>query len=564
MLSNDAPLTRTSETTHPDPRVGIPTAGPQSVFVGPFGPRRIIYADFTASGRSLPLIEQALERVVLPFYGNTHSEASRTGMETTRIREAARIAVRRAVNAGDQHAVIFCGAGSTAAINKLVRMMGLALPSGQRARDAALAAIPEPQRPLVIVGPFEHHSNELPWRESLATLVRLPLDAEGRPCIQTLSQELARHAERPQRIVALSAASNVTGVLTDLAAAACITHEHCGKLCVDFAAGAPYLPIHMCGTGSGDHIDAAFFSPHKFLGGPGASGVLVADRALCVRDTPTAPGGGTVRFVTRRQHRYLDDLEQREEAGTPAILGDIRAGLVMQLKSDIGLEAIHAAERRAVARARELWQAEPGLELLGPASTDRLAIFSFNVRSGNRMLHHAYVVRLLNDLFGIQARAGCSCAGPYGHDLLDIDEDSSVRYQAQIEAGCELVKPGWVRLGLHYTFDDATVDSILEALRFVARRGKDLLPFYVPDPASGRWDFGGEMPAPVDRWEALCSAWRGGTSALPGELNAPAFDACLREAYRLADVGAMMAGGPPVRLPPEAEALRWFWLPGER
>ncbi len=528
------------------------------VFQGPFGPRRLIYADFTASGRTLPAVERAFAQAVLPFYGNTHSEASYTGARTTRLREQARLAVRRAVNAGPRHAVIFCGAGATGAVNKLVAMLGLAMPADERWRDLLRREVEEADRPVVFVGPYEHHSNELPWRESLATVVRLPLDAEGRPCLTALAQGLEEYAHRPQRFVTLSAASNVTGAITDLPAAARLVHRHGGRLFVDFAAGAPYLPVDMCGSGDGDHLDAAFLSPHKFLGGPGASGLLVVDRELHVSAAPTAPGGGTVRYVARTCHRYLPEIEHIEEAGTPNILGDIRAGLALQLKADIGTAAIHAAEQRAIAWARERWSAEPGIELLGPAE-NRLGIFSFNIRSGNRLLHHGFVVRLLNDLFGIQARGGCSCAGPYGHDLLKISDALSARYQAVIEAGHELLKPGWVRLGLHYTMDDATLDAIIEAVAFVARRGKDFLPLYTTALASGQW-LPVDQPAVPDEWQELCSAVYG--QAPPDVAGAPDWGACLRAAEQLADTAAARRT-PPMALPKDVDELRWFWLPGE-
>lgn len=533
-------------------------AAPEVTFEGPFGTRRMIYADFTASGRSLPAVERAIERVVLPFYGNTHSEASDTGRRTTRLREAARRAVRRSVGATDRHAVIFCGSGATGAVNKLVAMLGLTMPANQRMREILLGSIPESERPVVLVGPYEHHSNELPWRESLATVVRLPLDGKGRPCLATLERLLVEYAERPQRFVTLSAASNVTGVITDLGAAARLVHRHGGRLFVDFAAAGPYIPIDMTGTGDGDHLDAIFLSPHKFVGGPGASGLLVVDRNLHSGRGPTLPGGGTVRFVTPTTHCYLSDIEHIEEAGTPDILGDIRAGLVLQIKADIGTEAIHAAERRAVDLVRTRWQTEPGVELLGPLE-NRLAIFSFNLRNGNRLLHHGFVVRLLNDLFGIQARGGCSCAGPYGHELLGIGESLSARYQALIESGYELLKPGWVRLGLHYTMDEATVEAILEAVTYIARRGREFLPLYTPELSTGRWTPVAE-PGPADEWAELCRAL--GRMPVAASGAPPDFETCRREADRIADEARTLTCTPP-RLPAAAEELRWFWLPGE-
>lgn len=536
--------------------------GVEPVFANPFGPRRIVYADFTASGRSLPAIERAVQEQVLPTYGNTHTDASHTGATTTRLRERARAAIRRGVNAGDEHAVIFTGSGTTAAVNKLVAMLGLAGPSGDRERELLLQAIPPAERPVVFVGPFEHHSNELPWREALVTVVRLPLDETGHISLKSLSRGLDEYAGRQHRYVAISAASNVTGVITEVAAAARMAHEHGARVFVDYAAAGPYLPIDMRGTGNGDHLDAVYFSPHKFLGGPGASGVLVCDRALHRISRPTMPGGGTVKYVTPTRQKYLADVELQEEAGTPAITGDIRAGLVMQLKSDIGTEAIREAEHAAVERAFHRWTDEPAIDILGPLTATRLPIFSFNIHSGDRLLHHNFVVRLLNDLFGIQARGGCSCAGPYGHELLSISADQSAAYLNLIDQGFELFKPGWVRLGLHFTMPEPTQAFLLEAVAFIARHGASFLSAYTPDLRTGLWSTVDERPAPSndDAWQRLC-AWRGPSAPSPPR-RAPDFAECLLRAETLAhSVAPSLASPPP--LSQALDCLRWFRMPGD-
>ncbi len=474
------------------------TIGGDTMIPGPFGPRPLIYADHTASGRSLDFIEQAIVTGVLPLYANTHSETSFTGAQTTRFREEARATIRQAVGADQRHAVIFTGSGATAAINKLASVIGLRGPAATAPRDA-----------VVFVGPYEHHSNELVWRESPAKLVRIPLDDDGRLCLATLEAELKNHAGAGLRIGSFSAASNVTGVCTDIRALGRVLHAHGAWFFADYAAGGPYLDIDMAESAPGaqDHCDAIFVSPHKFIGGPGASGVLVADRRLFTNAIPSVPGGGTVSFVSASRQHYITDIEHREEAGTPAILGDIRAGLAFALKADIGPARIEALEGAIVRRVLADWGQNPAIEVLGPTGGQRLAIFSFNIRVHDGYLHPHFVVALLNDLFGIQARGGCSCAGPYGHDLLHIGEPESAQLEGLVSAGLGVFRPGWVRLNFHFTLDAESIDYIVAAVHFVARRGADLLRLYRCQPDSGRWQYAGGSAIGSRGFDALC-AWR--------------------------------------------------------
>ncbi|MDH6232106.1 selenocysteine lyase/cysteine desulfurase [Mesorhizobium soli] len=531
--------------------------GEGSPIEGPFGPRPLVYADYVASGRALDFVEEAVRAHVLPFYGNTHTETSFTGRETTRLREMARASAKRAVGAGEQHAAIFTGSGATGAIDKLIRAMGLYAPAHLHGKADA-------ERPVVFVGPYEHHSNDLQWREALVDVERVPLDSEGQICLDTLERLLAKHEGRAKKIGAFSAASNVTGIKTNVRRLAALLHQHGALFFCDYAAGAPYMAIDITESapGAGDQIDAIFLSPHKFIGGPGASGLLVADRALLCGKVPSVAGGGTVAYVTADHHVFVADAERREEAGTPNIVADIRTGIALELKSSVGAEEIERRESAIVAKVMQAFLAEPGIEVLGSPTAPRVGIFAFNIRAGGKTLHHGFVTALLNDLFGIQARSGCSCAGPYAHDLLAIPAEQAARHEALVAGGESLLRPGWVRLGFNYFFSEETVDYIVSAVRFIARRGADFLPLYKVDARTGVWRMAdAPTPRPASLTE-LADIW---SDAAPNEPSAamPDFATCLQLADELADVAAGRKSAAESALSREAEELRWFWMPGE-
>ncbi len=486
-------------------RAGV--IGDDEAVVGPFGLRRVTYADYTASGRSLTFIEDFIREAVLPLYGNTHTESSGTGLQTTRFREDARRIIADAVGATTaDHVVLFAGSGSTGAIDKLIDCLEIRLPADLDDRYDLRAAIPPAERPVVFIGPYEHHSNELPWRESLADLVVIPEDRDGRIDLGRLEAALAEHVDRPVKIGSFSAASNVTGVLSDVRAISILLHRHGALSFWDFAAAAPYVSMEMGPFAHGEtdplaYMDAIFISPHKFIGGPGTPGVLVARRELFRNRVPSVPGGGTVAYVNPTEHRYLTAIEHREEGGTPAIVESIRAGLVFALKESVGAEAIRERESSFIARAIERWSRHPSIEILGNPELDRLSIVSFVVRytgpdGTRRYLHHNYVVALLNDLFGIQSRGGCSCAGPYGHRLLGIDLERSHEFEREIGRGCEGIKPGWVRVNFNYFISEAVFEFILAAVELVASDGWRLLPHYRFEPATGLWQHAGGTAEP--------------------------------------------------------------------
>jgi len=475
--------------------------GGYNAFTTPYGQKPIVYADWTASGRPMDKVEKYLLKEVMPFYGNTHTAASITGHQSTCFRHEARQIVAESVNAkvtgkAAEDVVIFTGNGTTAAVNKLVDALGLNLPL-PHSHDLA-------KKPVVFVSSYEHHSNLLPWRESVADVVTIAYDAATGVNLADLESQLIAHKDRLIKIGAFSAASNVTGVCTAVDDVCILLHQHSALAVFDYATAAPYVKIDMNPVLIGNphsglaYKDAIYFSGHKFLGGPGCPGVLIAKRKVMPQsnESPSSAsvGGGTVFYVTEQHHRYLSNREEREEGGTPYVLGDVKLGLIMNLKQSIRASWIEQEEFRISSYVQKRLQSQPAVVLLGKpqAGADETAgrylpIFSFLIRSGGKFLHFHFVAALLNDLFGVQCRGGCMCAGPFSQILLGISDLSNQAFEQALLNRHEVLRPGYTRLSFPYWMSAAEIDYIVDAVLFVAEHGAKFLPAYRYNHMTGEW-----------------------------------------------------------------------------
>lgn len=450
-------------------REGI--VGQEASFEGPFGTKQILYADWIASGRLYAPIEEKLLYDFGPMVANTHTETSYTGALMTEAYHLAKRIIKVHVNAGPDDVFIPAGTGMTGAVAKFQRLLGIKVPE-QCKREAAAAM---PEKPVIFISHMEHHSNQTSWLETLAEVVQINPTAEGLLDLEHLAELLEKYKDRKQKIASITSASNVTGVFTPYHEVAKMMHAAEGLCFVDFACSGPYVDIDMHPEEEGAHLDAIFFSPHKFLGGPGTPGVLIFDKKLYQNEVPDQPGGGTVVWTNPwGKHVYLSDIEDREDGGTPAFLQTMKAALAMELKDVMGTKAMAAREKEQMAYLFGEFDKIEGMTILAGHLRERLGAISFFIEGQP----YNFTVQLLNDLFGIQTRGGCSCAGTYGHYLLDMDMEASHLALSKVLHGDAGARPGWVRLSIHPTHTDAELKYIVEAIKYVAEQGNSLADEY--------------------------------------------------------------------------------------
>ncbi|MGP7815691.1 aminotransferase class V-fold PLP-dependent enzyme [Niallia sp. 01092] len=432
--------------------------GDQYTFLTANGTQQLLYADWTASGRLYHKIEEKMVSELGPYVANTHTESNITGTYMTKAYKEAKTIIKEHVHANKEDVILFAGFGMTAVVNKLQRILGLKKQGNPEHNIAML----DKKKPIVFVTHMEHHSNFLSWVETIAEVKMIRPTSTGDVDLTHLREMLEANKHRDKKIGAFTACSNVTGRKTDYYALAAMMHQYGGVCFVDFSASAPYVEINMHPQNPEDQLDAIYFSPHKFLGGPGTSGVLILNKTLIKSEIPDLPGGGTVDFTNQwGDIVYKKDVEEREDGGTPGFLQAIKTALSIKLKDKMGIKNIEEREKELVELTlTELHKIE-GISILDGENKDRLGIISFICKD----MHYDLMVRLLNDRFGIQVRGGCSCAGPYGHYLLNLDKKQSKQISEEVKEGNFIHKPGWIRLSLHPTMSNEEIYKITSAIK---------------------------------------------------------------------------------------------------
>ncbi len=475
--------------------------GNRQVFESAFGKKEIIYADWTASGRAYQPIEEYIQKEIMPFVGNTHTETTITGTLMSKAYEKAKLIVKRHVNTNSDDALVFCGSGMTAAVNKLQRILGLRIPERMMdyLKEKSDLQLDEALKPIVFVTHMEHYSNQLSWLETIADVEIINRDNNGNVDLAHFKFLLEQFRCRQNKIAAVTACSNVTGIQTPYHEIAKIIHEYGGLCFVDFACSAPYINMDMHPAEHGAYLDAIYFSPHKFLGGPGTPGVLIFSKKLYKNRIPDQPGGGTVLYSNPwKVHEYVTNIEQREDGGTPPFLQGIKTAMCIRLKEEMGVENILRREEEMLQVIFERFSKIKNVEVLEGHIRKRLGVIAFIVKGG----HYNLIVKILNDRFGIQARGGCSCAGTYGHVLLHVDEDRSYEVLNSIRSGNLLSKPGWVRLSVHPTMSNAEIDFIMDAIESTASHFQEWMKDYIYDTECNEYSFKGFEAREKNRIEA--------------------------------------------------------------
>ena len=439
--------------------------GINQTFKSPYGEQQLIYTDWTASGRLYAPIEEKLVHEFGPFVANTHTETTVSGTAMTKAYHKARQIIKSHVNGNADDILIVSGNGMTSVVNKFQRILGLKVP--ENLKD--YTTVPETMKPVVFVSHMEHHSNHTSWLETMATVEVIPPGPKGLFSLDHLKQLLDKHANRTIKIASVIAGSNVTGLQTPYHEVAKLMHQHDGVCFVDFACSAPYVAIDMHPKDPEAYLDAVFFSPHKFLGGPGSSGVLVFNKKLYNNMVPDCPGGGTVSWTNPwGEHKYVDNIEDREDGGTPGFLQTIKTALAINLKEQMGVNRILAREHELLEILFKELNPVDNIHILADQHQERLGVVSFYIDD----LHYNLGVKLLNDKFGIQTRGGCSCAGTYGHYLLHVDYDTSHELTNEISIGELVRKPGWIRLSIHPTTTNEEMVFVCNSLKDLAQHHK--------------------------------------------------------------------------------------------
>ncbi len=441
-------------------------------FDTPYGRKKIVYADWTASGRLYKSIEEKILNEIGPFVGNTHTGTTLTGKRMTDAYQYAKKYIKMHVNACAEDFIISSNSGMTGVVNKFQRILGLKV----HEKYQRLIKFEENERALVLVTHMEHHSNQTSWIETLADVVIMPSDDKGLVDLEGLRRILKKYEKRRTKIAAVTSYSNVTGVGTPYHDIAAIMHENGGVCFVDFACSAPYININMNPADKGRKLDAIYFSPHKFLGGPGTTGILVFNSGLYNNKIPDCPGGGTVEWTNPwGDHQYVDDIEVREDGGTPAFLQTIKVALAIRLKEKMGVEKMLEREQELFEIIWSEFDKMDNVRVLAPNIKDRLGVFSFYIEG----LHYNLAVRILNDMFGIQTRGGCSCAGTYGHFLLHVDIDTSRVITNKIAHGDLTMKPGWIRMSIHPIMTNYEVQYIMDSIKYISENFEELSKDYL-------------------------------------------------------------------------------------